>query len=162
MWACGLWVSETKNAEDHVKSVDNASSGSCEGAVRNPGSDAAVASAETLPDAELSHKTPDITNNQAVKDSNDVAVDQASKSDETTSKKDKYMPLWFVTVKILWMIYCEIWWRGWRRAWTGWWWRKLRLWYGIELSNAHNRRFIASESGVRRKTRLEGGDHWKS
>ena len=84
-------VSETKNAEDHVKSVDNASSGSCEGAVRNPGSDAAVASGETHPDAELSHKTPDITNNQAVKDSNDVTVDQASKSDETTSKKDKYM-----------------------------------------------------------------------
>ena len=84
-------VSETKNAEDHVKSVDNASSGSCEGAVRNPGSDAAVASAETHPDAEFSHKTPDITNNQAVKDSNDVAVDQASKADETMSKKDKYM-----------------------------------------------------------------------
>ena len=84
-------VSETKNAEDHVKSVDNASSGSCEGAVRNPGSDAAVASAETHPDAEFSHKTPDITNYQAVKDSNDVAVDQASKADETVSKKDKYM-----------------------------------------------------------------------
>ena len=84
-------VGENKSAEDHVKSVDSASSGSCEGAVRIPGGDPAVASAETHPDAELSDKTPDFTNKKGVKDSNDVAVDQTSKSDETTSKEDKYM-----------------------------------------------------------------------
>ena len=140
-------VSETKNAEDHVKSVDNASSGSCEGAVRNPGSDAAVASAETHPDAEFSHKTPDITNNQAVKDSNDVAVDQASKADETMSKKDKYMAVVICDSEDSMDAFIvksdeeneeELEQDGDEES--------LDSDMELNVSNAHNRRFIASES----------------
>ena len=140
-------VSETKNAEDHVRSVDNASSGSCEGAVRNPGSDAAVASAETHPDAEFSHKTPDITNNQAVKDSNDVAVDQASKADETMSKKDKYMAVVICDSEDSMDAFIvksdeeneeELEQDGDEES--------LDSDMELNVSNAHNRRFIASES----------------
>ena len=78
-------VSETENAEDYTKSVNNAGTGSGEGAVSNPGSDVEVASAETHP--ELSDKR----NNKALKDSNSVAVDQTNKLDKDMSKKDNDM-----------------------------------------------------------------------